>query len=354
MTDRSALAQLWWELMQLPREQFYAGRQERIPTNLIEDAKVMSPGYVGRAYQEGGWLLVGHFPAGGTQGYTTRQDPADKRLYDSFRNLRDAGDDMGNMQVRFDAVADIWIQNQRGHRIYSNLIRHALNAGGLKDHDAAFLNIFPYRCRDNKPPTTGMRRAAWELAVSRQIDALRPGRIIALGAAVGDALGSLHHGAVPITVLRRSNGDQYLTPEAKRAIATLSGSTSFLDVPSTTVAPEPKRPRKEFIRPAATAAGASGWGRVQYVELFRELGFDEAEKGKTLKHWKAIPSIYFNIKADGTVYFTSYRKFADRFSDVLWKELDAQQSKDDKPHLMTQRPMPGKERAAFESLLDAA
>ena len=36
MLDRQRIADLWWELMQIPRECFYADKPQHIPMNLTE------------------------------------------------------------------------------------------------------------------------------------------------------------------------------------------------------------------------------------------------------------------------------------------------------------------------------
>ena len=355
MLDRQRIADLWWELMQIPRECFYTDKPQHIPMNLTEDSKVMSPGYVGRTYQPGGWLLIGHFPAGGTEGYTVRRDPSDQRLYDAFRALRDTGDDPDLRRGNFETMSDIWIENQSRHRIYSNLIRHALDAGGLEDHDVAFLNLFPYRTRENKRPTSSMLRSAWNIAVSRQIEALQPGRIIALGIAVSDALDTLYEGRLPVTVLRRSNGDHYLTAEAKSAISELEVDTPRIDAtnpPETP--PTPQQPKSRPIPVAHASPCDLGWNKDDYIALLQELGFETPRRGLTLKHRKPVPSVYFNIKRDGSVYFVTHIKDRSLFSSEHWMDLPAQQAKDRENHLVTKRPIPGCERTAFQHLLAAA
>lgn len=88
----------------------------------------------------------------------------------------------------------------------------------------------------------------------------------------------------------------------------------------------------------------------QYIDLFRELGFYDINTGKTLKHRKSIPSIYFNSRY-GTVFFVVYAKDKHRFHSSLWKQIPPQRRKDAKPKFLTVVPRDGKEREAFKQLL---
>ena len=91
--------------------------------------------------------------------------------------------------------------------------------------------------------------------------------------------------------------------------------------------------------------------KEQYTNVFRELGFHDISTGKTLKHWKSIPSIYFNSKY-GAVFFVVYTKDKHRFHSSLWKQIPPQRRKDAKPKFVTVVPRDGKELEAFKQLLN--
>ena len=88
----------------------------------------------------------------------------------------------------------------------------------------------------------------------------------------------------------------------------------------------------------------------EYARLFRRLGFFNIETGKTLKHRRPIPSLYFNCRY-GAVSFVVYTKDEHRFHPNLWDQLPPQKRKDAKHNLMTIVPKNGREREAFEELL---
>jgi hypothetical protein len=90
-----------------------------------------------------------------------------------------------------------------------------------------------------------------------------------------------------------------------------------------------------------------------YISILRSLGFQQVERGKVLTHTKQVPSIYLNRRRDGFVFFTAYRKDSALYADRhVWLELEPQQVKDRQPQFMTVVPVAGKERYAFETLIN--
>ncbi len=88
-----------------------------------------------------------------------------------------------------------------------------------------------------------------------------------------------------------------------------------------------------------------------YFEIFREQGFYNIKLRETLKHLQLIPTVYFNRKRSGFVYFTILAEERARFSDNLWVFIDACQKKDNKPNFCTVIPKLGKERIAFSDII---
>jgi HNH endonuclease len=89
-----------------------------------------------------------------------------------------------------------------------------------------------------------------------------------------------------------------------------------------------------------------------YERLLRKLGFAAVVRGGKLQHPGKPPTLYFNRKRDGEVFFTAQRKDQHRFAEELWQELPAQQKKDQRPSLITLLPVEGMEEAAFRSLIE--
>ena len=91
--------------------------------------------------------------------------------------------------------------------------------------------------------------------------------------------------------------------------------------------------------------------KEQYTDVFKELGFYDISTGKTLKHQKSIPSIYFNSRYD-SVFFLVYARDKHRFHSSLWKQIPPQRRKDAEPKFLTVVPRDGKELEAFKQVLN--
>jgi hypothetical protein len=91
-----------------------------------------------------------------------------------------------------------------------------------------------------------------------------------------------------------------------------------------------------------------------YESLFAELGFAAVKRGKALQHPNDPPTIYFNRKRNGVVYFTALRRDQPRFSAQLWQELVPQRKRDKRPTLITLVPAPSREREALQDLITTA
>jgi len=330
--ERSKLARLWWELMHIPAEDFFASNPERMVVGSSPHGRTMSPGYVGRNYVAGGWLLVGNYPAGGTAAYIERPNPTDERLYASFAGIANADTDEDRLS-RFETMSSTWIELQRAHQIYKTLFLPLFEAGRKVDDDVAFLNAFPFRCRDNKR-----------------------------------AIERFYSGSADFVVLERSNGDRYLKESTHRVIAAIAqargGAGSSHMRPAERANDRPHQTKVPFATtPSIPARRDDGHSDAQrqslvvhlpvseYRKLFEGLGL-KATRGHTLKHsTRNLPSLYFNYKKDEKVFFTGYKRDSHCFPPELWDRLDPQQAKDNQPQLLTVRPKAGKVSAAFEDWL---
>ena len=364
--DRLKLACLWWDLMQIPAREFFTDQPDRMVIGSSPHGTIMSPGYVGRHYEPGGWLLVGNYPAGGTATSIERPNPTDERLYRSFLDLAAAETDEDRLAC-FETMSATWIELQCMYPIYKTLFMPVLHAGKKSDDDIAFINAFPFRCRDNIGPSVGMYSAAWRLAVSQQIQALQPGKIIALGVATGKAIQRFYNDA-DLVILERSNGDRYLKDSTQRAIRNMLQEHVASENTGHRELVDEEHQYGHSTAPVERAAdrdtGGEGNPKVaqfdvssremsvdEYPCLFNQLGL-QATRGHTLKRTgRKPPSLYFNYKADGRVFFTGYKQDTRFYSSEFWDQLPPQQAKDENPRLMTVRPKVGQATAAFEDWL---
>lgn len=357
MTFRDQLANLWSDIMRLPVEAFFRGKEHLMVVDPAGHGCTASPGYVGRNYRPGGWLLVGNYPAGGTTAYGTSPDLGDADLYRSLQALQ-ASTCPTESRAASEHLWDTWIRVQHRHRMYQTVVRALLVASEKEDHDVAFINRFPFRVQGNAGVRASMEDAAWNLAVDRQIRTLEPGMLIALGVATGQCLEKRYSGRARIWVLPRSNGDYALTKLARSTILRIAGVTKGPEIESL----EDRAPGKARRAMASSTRveepavgelpGLSSSSSHVIERILRELGFHNIEVRKVLKHAKPIPSLYYNRDGQGVVYFTGRRKDEMRYLPDLWIEVDPRQSKDKDPNLMTMRPRQGRERMAIASILE--
>ncbi len=186
----------------------------RAPITNAEDAQTAAPGWVGDAWA-GELLLVGNFPGGGGDAYIG--NPTDRALYSAFRTFRDTSPGAPRLTA-FSEMSRVYRQAERTHNLWRTLIRQVLDAIGVDESRTAFVNLVPFRIRENKAPTVSERRAAWNAGVAAQLDALGAQRIVALGTATGEALIRLNGFDSRVEVIPRTNGDRYLAPAALQAL----------------------------------------------------------------------------------------------------------------------------------------
>jgi hypothetical protein len=131
MSFRDELALLWADIMRTPVKAFFAGNEDLILDDPLRYGQTASPGYVGRDYRPGGWLLVGNFPAGGTPHYESEPDSGDKDLYGALQTLQMASSSEEISQASA-SLWDTWIRVQTNHRIYQTVVHPLLSACGRK------------------------------------------------------------------------------------------------------------------------------------------------------------------------------------------------------------------------------
>lgn len=194
------------------------------PITAPENANTAAPGWVGSAWRSGGTLLVGINPGGGGDAY--KGNPTDYRLYNLIRAFRDSPP--VDLADALRAMSDAWMAIQATHNI-RRVIDAVLEAVGEGASASAFINIVPFRTRNDAPPRRADLIRAWAAASGPQVRALSPGRIVALGRKAYDAL--LEVGADQrhdVILIKRSIGDSTITPEAREVLAKLRGEGAGL------------------------------------------------------------------------------------------------------------------------------
>lgn len=191
-----------------------------MPITQTDDASTAAPGWVGPSWKAGGTVLMAINPGGGGDNY--RLNSADEQLYGLIRRFKFASP--VERKEALLALSDAWVKIQMTHNIY-RIIRPILEALSADNDDVAFLNVLPFRTRNDAPAGSANLRRAWDVATRHQVEALKPKRIIALGRKAFDALTAA--GATrqyDVIYIKRAIGDSYITLEAQATIQALRES----------------------------------------------------------------------------------------------------------------------------------
>ena len=105
----------------------------------------------------------------------------------------------------------------KGWKIW-NIIDPTLAAAGVALEDVAYMNIVPYRTRENKMPPAAARESAWKRIVEPSLDLLAPRAIVAMGKKAGGVMDRWYAGNLPTYCVPRTNGDRYVSDEAKSVL----------------------------------------------------------------------------------------------------------------------------------------
>lgn len=217
---RSLIANLLHQNAQVNRENIFGTFDELnyFPKNLHTDSHIMFAGYVGRHYLRGGCVLVANNPGGGSD-KCIKRTPADNIFYPKLNKLKTASEH--DRLSAFEDINDAFIPIVKDWNIWL-VIKELLFAADYTIDQIAYLNAFPYRTRENKKVRKGIRKKAYELVTGRLIDTLQPKRIVILGKAAEKSIKDFYKGSADTYTLQRSNGDKYITKEAKIVLTRIS------------------------------------------------------------------------------------------------------------------------------------
>lgn len=189
-----------------------------MPITATEDAKTAAPGWVGPQWG-GGTLMIGINPGGGGDNY--RRNPTDEELYKLLRAFRDSASAEDQI-LAFGQLSAAWTRIQKSHNIW-RVIGKILDATGEVEQEVGFMNVLPFRTRMDKAPTSKDLQRAWDKVALRQIEALRPRRIIALGKKAWDVMARRNLPTDSELILfKRGIGDSYIPQESQQVLQKLA------------------------------------------------------------------------------------------------------------------------------------
>lgn len=155
-------------------------------------------------------------PGGG--GDSQSKTSGDAALEKAILALRDCEPTLAPLLL--DAMATAYIEQVKNINL-RKIIYPVLKAAKQDIAGIAFLNVFPYRTRDNAPPPAGLVRLAATEIGKPLVEALAPSCIFFLGSGMGKIAAEVMH-AEKIYILKRARGDTHVPPDTQRQLDNLS------------------------------------------------------------------------------------------------------------------------------------
>jgi hypothetical protein len=217
---RSALASHFQALSAVSRDIIFGSDEASTrPINLLEDAATMFAGYVGTRYEPSkGVLLLAINPGGGGDAYATRI-AADEVFYPLLVAFKSSNSDV---QGTFERVNASFVQIVKTWNLW-RILGPTLDAIGLQLDQVAYMNVVPYRTRQDKLPSALARRVAWDRIVAPTIELLDPKALVSLGKKAGSVVDSLSRDGRKQYCVPRTNGDTYISDDARTVLRQISG-----------------------------------------------------------------------------------------------------------------------------------
>ena len=211
---REKLAHFWWDCVQVSRRDVFGVVDDNYaPKHLPADANTMFAGYVGANYEPGvGIVLLAVNPGGGGDAYATRT-LADEEFYPLLAEFKAA--DRPRVVESFERINAAFPFILEGWNL-QRILRPTLEAAGVTIEEVAFMNIVPYRTRNDRPPPVAAASAAWQRIVDPCLSILAPCSVVAMGKKAGNLVDRLYYGKEPVYCVPRTNGDRYVSDVARQ------------------------------------------------------------------------------------------------------------------------------------------
>jgi hypothetical protein len=194
----------------------------QMPMHLPRHARIPYLGFAGANYKPGGVCLIGINPGGGGDAYQ-RATPGDDELLFALEALRGSHDADADASHR--TMCDKF-EAQFKLIPFKTIVNPVLQATGATLADAAYLNMFAYRTRGDKSPSSKALARSCKLVVEPLLAALQPGYVVLLGYKARDA--AAKHLTMPSTpyVIKRTIGDRVICAEALAVIAQIAADSA--------------------------------------------------------------------------------------------------------------------------------
>jgi hypothetical protein len=181
-----------------------------------EDANTMFAGYVGKKYNPGGTVILGFNPSGGGEKYKKRTN-ADDNLYPLLYDFKHSKDE--DLEVTFEAINEAFGSIVKEWDIWK-LIKNILDATFQEFSQITFMNVLPYRTRNNDDLRIQELSNSWEKIIQPTLEILRPTLMVCLGLNTGKVVNRFLTQDIKVFSLKRRRNDKgELTEEAKESLS---------------------------------------------------------------------------------------------------------------------------------------
>lgn len=212
------LARHFRSLVEISREDIFGLSDEgHRPLNLPQDAATMFAGYIGSAYCPGGVVVLAINPGGGGDTYCQRtvEDDEVYPLLHTFKLSEGTA-----VLSAFESINTAFARIVQQWNLW-RVLGPTLEATGRSIDQFAYMNVVPYRTRENKTPPVDAQRTAWAKIVAPTLHLLTPAVIITLGKKARTVVSRWNQNSLPCYCVPRTIGDTYLSAEALQVLRSI-------------------------------------------------------------------------------------------------------------------------------------
>jgi hypothetical protein len=197
-----------WQTTQIARSQIIDPSNDELKYD--EYSCTLCPGYFGINYSDKRILVIGHFPAGGTESYSnSKYYIMDNKFYGSIIEFKKSSkEDRESKYFRMIEITKEYMKSWDIYRLFKVIFKNT----SLCIDDVCYINAVPFRIYQNRKPNKSEIKRAWDIYSGYMIEMLNPKIIICLGIATGEIITQHLKKLDKVIIFRRRIGDKSIDP----------------------------------------------------------------------------------------------------------------------------------------------
>jgi len=207
---KSELSQIWQQILLTNPKAIFGAEVTKLSNRHYADA-IPQPGFVGSNYRRGGILFIAMNPGGGAD----EHDFDGRLIYATLQHLR--ASDVEARNAAFDQMNKTHQQIVPQWKICANFVSPVLKCTGQTLQDVAYINLLKWRTQKSSGLDC-LYGLSWDAHTHKQVEALAPGAVIAVGSNAGTAFASRYKGNIYFDAIPRAVGNN-LRKESHEAIS---------------------------------------------------------------------------------------------------------------------------------------